>query len=1192
MKSRVCGILLCLVLVISSIPAEVFAAVDNGSESTIGIRDTDFLKTDGKLIRKNYGTGEITYLRGTNAGGYLLQEFWMCLTDSTENVKCELDIYNKLTERFGSQTMYELINFYQDAYWTEADFDNCAALGMNCIRLPIWYRNLVDENGNLLWNAWNRIDWFLQEAGERGIYVILDMHGAPGSQNGSDHSGVDGGDNKQGASQFFWGENAAKNQELYYSLWEQMAARYKDNPVVAGYDLLNEPYCTYRYNSSYSDEELHALLWGIYDTVYDKIRAIDQNHIIIMEATWDAWDLPNPADYGWSNVMYEYHNYLYDDYNNAEGRQITNMQTKLDGIAAMNCNVPSYMGEFSYFDNPNAWEIGLQLFNDAGLNWTSWTYKTTSNYGNWGLFHHTSDNRVNIEYDSIDTIKSKWANVATSSENTNLTSVMKKYLPGVNKTTQYVTPADGEYYFTVNNKVVQAPNAGNSPLAAVSDAYTGDAEKFIVVNNADGTFSLKSAVNGKYVCAVIDDYNQLIARSDVIDAWEKFYAVRVNDSQIGLLSYANGKFVKGDFNEGQGNGLKAENANIGGAWEAFTIKALNGEKVDLSGDRNNYAGTSEEGNMLGNPLFVNRMEGWSKYVDSSASANFSQNVNAGLDIDIKNVGDLPWSVQLYQDHLNLLAGKKYEVKIDLVSTSARNVVLALQDFHVEENVATDYKSETIALAANERKTVTFTTDTLTSDTVNGKLYIGLGKVLDGGAASKVTIYSVNVVPMEGERPEPEEIKVTEIIPSERSISLKEGEIHKISVNITPDTATNKTVSFGSDNAEVATVTEDGTIAAVKAGSAIITITANDGSGVIAEVPVNVEAEVIPDEGSGTTPDEGSGTTPDEGSGTTPDEGSGTNPDEGDGTIPDEGSGTIPDKGSGTTPNEGSGTTPDEETGTIPDEGNETPSDEGSGTTPDEGSGMTPDEEIGTTPDEETVTTPDEESVTPPDEGSGTIPDEGNEGETTGVGTGNENQGGVTPDVGLGNEIKLTPETSSGNGSENMSTPDAYKGNESGNTPVPDTGAGTETTLEVEKGVNFNSAKFKYKITGAIAGAYTVEITAPIKKNMKTIAIPATVEYKEITFKVTSIKKNAFKNNKKLKKVTIGKNVTKIGANAFAGCKKLKTIKISSKNLKTVGKNAFRSIDKKAVIKVPSGKVKAYKKLLEKAKIASTINVKK
>ena len=122
---------------------------------------------------------------------------------------------------------------------------------------------------------------------------------------------------------------------------------------------------------------------------------------------------------------------------------------------------------------------------------------------------------------------------------------------------------------------------------------------------------------------------------------------------------------------------------------------------------------------------------------------------------------------------------------------------------------------------------------------------------------------------------------------------------------------------------------------------------------------------------------------------------------------------------------------------------------------------------------------------------------------------------------------------------------------------------------------------------------TVEYKAPASKTKTSAAIPATVKVNGVSYKVTSIAKNAFKNNKKLKKVTIGANITSIGANAFSGCKSLKNVVVKSKSLKKVGKNAFKGIQKKAVFKVPAKKLKAYKKLFgSKAGVKKSMKIKK
>lgn len=538
------------------------------------ITSSDFLKANGKVLRKNYGNGDIVQLRGTNAGGWLVQEFWMTPTAYSTGVSCEMNIYQTLTNRFGEATMRDLVKVYQDNYWTESDFDNCVALGINCIRLPIWYMNLVDFNGNYLSNAFSRIDWFVQEAGERGLYVILDMHGAPGSQNGSDHSGIDGGDNKEAASQFFFGSNAYNNQQLYYDIWYRIAQRYKGNPTVAGYDLLNEPYCTYRYNSSYPESTLHSMLWDIYNNAYNVIRSVDPDHVIIMEATWDPWDLPDPSDYNWTNVMYEYHNYFYNDYDNANGGQVQSMRNKVDNIINQNYNVPSYMGEFCFMNNTSAWQQGLQLLNDSGLSWTTWSYKVTSNNGNWGLYHQNVT-PANVSTDSEATIRSRWSNVGSSTPNTNLLNAIRTYFTQGQPSLPTAAIANGEYYITsiANGKVVCADNYGANPLVANRDAYGGAWESFTVVNNSDGTISLKAGANNNYVCAVIDEASQLLSRSPNINTWEKFIPYKINDTQIALKSVANNKFVKADLNNG--GVLYANSATVGGAWEAFILTSVN-----------------------------------------------------------------------------------------------------------------------------------------------------------------------------------------------------------------------------------------------------------------------------------------------------------------------------------------------------------------------------------------------------------------------------------------------------------------------------------------------------------------------------------------------------------------------------------------------------------------------------------------
>lgn len=142
-----------------------------------------------------------------------------------------------------------------------------------------------------------------------------------------------------------------------------------------------------------------------------------------------------------------------------------------------------------------------------------------------------------------------------------------------------------------------------------------------------------------------------------------------------------------------------------------------------------------------------------------------------------------------------------------------------------------------------------------------------------------------------------------------------------------------------------------------------------------------------------------------------------------------------------------------------------------------------------------------------------------------------------------------------------------------------------------KGKSFTepTSKTIYKVTKSAAKNGTVELTKP-NKSKNNVTVPDTVTFDGVTYKVTSISKNAFKDNKKLKKVTIGKNVSKINSSAFYGCKNLKTVTIKSTQLKTVGKNAFKGVNAKAKIKVPKSRLKSYKKLFAKKGQKSTVQI--
>ena len=119
-------------------------------------------------------------------------------------------------------------------------------------------------------------------------------------------------------------------------------------------------------------------------------------------------------------------------------------------------------------------------------------------------------------------------------------------------------------------------------------------------------------------------------------------------------------------------------------------------------------------------------------------------------------------------------------------------------------------------------------------------------------------------------------------------------------------------------------------------------------------------------------------------------------------------------------------------------------------------------------------------------------------------------------------------------------------------------------------------------TGFVVKGKTAVFTKPAVVNANKVTIPATVKINGKTYKVTEIKDNAFKGNKDLTQVTIGKNITKIGKNAFNGCKNLKKVIFKSTSVTKIGKCAFKGINKKAKFTLPKKKAKVYRKMIQKA----------
>ena len=451
MKRKLAILSACLVVVMAFVSVALVACDKAGD-------DARFVRVDGKRI---LGVdGEPIALIGTNLGGWLVQEAYMCPTEVGYEFG-QLEMMRTLANRFGKEKMYELLDVYQDNWVSEADFKNMRDLNFTAVRIPFTYLTMYDvltlnETTNeydlvpyadlaLRDDAFYRLDWALDMCKKYGLYAILDMHGAVGSQSGMQHSGdisLAGGrlwlDNETG--------EICRNKTK--ELWLTIADRYASRSEIACYDLLNEP-------GVLENGEQHTTktVWDYYDELITAIRAVDKNHAICVESCWEVSELPSPrpttaTKYDWQNVIYQYHHYNWSG-NNMSNRLF--YASKLTFENLMKHNVPVLIGEFNVWgDNTRdgsrsdqtdeeAWDAAIEFYCAMGWHFTTWALKANSTNTSWGLYNMkegVSGAQVNYFEDSEERIREIWSlhNSSNYRQNEWLINAITKHIDEFNAT--------------------------------------------------------------------------------------------------------------------------------------------------------------------------------------------------------------------------------------------------------------------------------------------------------------------------------------------------------------------------------------------------------------------------------------------------------------------------------------------------------------------------------------------------------------------------------------------------------------------------------------------------------------------------------------------------------------------------------------------------------------------------------------
>ncbi|MBS1567489.1 MAG: cellulase family glycosylhydrolase, partial [Bacteroidetes bacterium] len=295
--------------------------------------------------------GRPLLLKGTNLGNWLVPEGYMFKFKNTNSPRM---IHLALAELIGPEAAAAFWKKFLDNYITEADIHYLRSIGVNSIRIPFNYRLFTTEDylgDNDAGRGFRLLDRAIGWCKKEGIYVILDMHCAPGGQTGDN---IDDGYGYP----FLFESESCRRQTI--GIWKQIAARYKNEKTVLGYDLLNEPVAHY-----FNGSVLTPLVEPFYKILVSQIRSVDKHHIIFLGgAQWNTnfTIFGQPFD---SNLVYTFHKYG-DKPDLGSIRRFISFSEKY--------NVPIYAGETG--ENTDEWVAAFRKLLDAhGISWHFWPYK-------------------------------------------------------------------------------------------------------------------------------------------------------------------------------------------------------------------------------------------------------------------------------------------------------------------------------------------------------------------------------------------------------------------------------------------------------------------------------------------------------------------------------------------------------------------------------------------------------------------------------------------------------------------------------------------------------------------------------------------------------------------------------------------------------------------------------------------------
>ena len=323
-----------------------------------------FLKARGTAIKDEKGNEVI--LRGMGLGGWMLQEPYMLKLSGTATA--QYDIRKKITALVGEKNTAKFYDAWLANHCTRTDIDSLAAWGFNSVRLPMHYnlytlpieKEPVPGKNTWLSKGFQLTDSLLSWCKANHIYLILDLHAAPGGQ-GNDNAISDRDTSKPS----LWESNANRLKTI--ALWKKLATRYAKEEWIGGYDIINETNWGFKDTTDRNGcaEKDNTPLRDLLKDITTTIRQVDKKHIIFIEGNCWANNYSGIFPLWDDNMVISFHKY----WNHTTKASIQNFLDYRNTY-----NVPVWMGETG--ENSNAWFTDVvSLLETNKIGWAMWPLK-------------------------------------------------------------------------------------------------------------------------------------------------------------------------------------------------------------------------------------------------------------------------------------------------------------------------------------------------------------------------------------------------------------------------------------------------------------------------------------------------------------------------------------------------------------------------------------------------------------------------------------------------------------------------------------------------------------------------------------------------------------------------------------------------------------------------------------------------